>query len=259
MKRIRIIPLLLVENDGLTKTVQFNQRTYVGDPINAIKIFNEKEVDELIFIDIEASAKKKQPNFKLISEIATECFMPLCYGGGITKIEEIKIILSSGVEKVCLGKAVFYTPELITEAAKRFGNQSIVVSIDVRLVKGNYRVFVNNGKIDTHLNVVEYAQKMEQLGAGELLLQSIDRDGKQTGYDTSLIEIISNAVEIPVIIAGGANTMQDFEQGINHGASAVAAGSMFVFYGKHRAVLINTPSKEEFDSLNNSLFNAIKN
>ena len=259
MKRIRIIPLLLFENDGLTKTVQFNQRTYVGDPINAIKIFNEKEVDELIFIDIEASSKKKQPNFKLISEIATECFMPLCYGGGITKIEEIKTILSSGVEKVCIGNAAFSTPELITEASKRFGNQSIVVSIDVRLVKGEYRVFANSGKTDTQLNVVEYARKMEHLGAGELLLQSIDHDGKQSGYDTSLIEIVTNAVEIPVIVAGGANSMHDFELGIKHGASAVAAGSMFVFYGKHRAVLINTPSKEEFDSLNNSIFNVIKN
>jgi cyclase len=258
MKRIRIIPLLLFENDGLTKTVQFNQRTYVGDPINAIKIFNEKEVDELIFIDIEASAKKKQPNFKLISEIATECFMPLSYGGGITNIEEIKTILSSGVEKVCLGNTAFFAPELITEAARRFGNQSIVVSIDVRFIKGDYRVFVNNGKIDTHLNVVEYAQKMELLGSGELLLQSIDRDGKQNGYDNSLIELVSNAVEIPVIIAGGANSMNDFEQGIKHGASAVAAGSLFVFYGKHRAILINTPSKEEFDNLNNSILKVIK-
>lgn len=251
MKRIRIIPLLLFEKGGLVKTKEFKSPTYVGDPINAIKIFNEKEVDELIFIDIEATRELRSPNYSLITEIATECFMPLCYGGGINSLEHIKEILRLGVEKVCLGTIAFNQQELVTQAANKFGNQSIVVSVDVRTNKaGKQTVYISNGKINTELSPIDYAQKMEQLGAGELLVQSIDQDGKQNGYDLKLIESISNSVSIPIIACGGANDLSDIEDVIKSGASAAAAGSMFVFYGKYNAVLINAPSEKEIKQLN---------
>lgn len=254
MKRIRIIPLLLFEKGGLVKTKAFKSPTYVGDPINAIKIFNEKEVDELIFIDIEATREQSIPNYALITEIATECFMPLCYGGGINSLEQIKEILRLGVEKVCLGTIAFTQQELVTQAANKFGNQSIVVSVDVRTNKaGQKTVFISNGKINTELTPVDYAQKMERLGAGELLVQSIDQDGMQNGYDLELIESISNSVSIPVIACGGAKNLKDIQKAIESGASAAAAGSMFVFYGRYNAVLINAPLQSEIITLNNSL------
>lgn len=255
MKRIRIIPLLLFEKGGLVKTKAFKSPTYVGDPINAIKIFNEKEVDELIFIDIEATQEQSIPNYALITEIATECFMPLCYGGGINSLEHIKEILRLGVEKVCLGTIAFTQQELVTQAANKFGNQSIVVSVDVRTNKaGQQTVFISNGTINTDLSPLDYAQKMEQLGAGELLLQSIDQDGMQNGYDLDLIESISNSVSIPVIACGGAKNLKDIQQSIENGASAAAAGSMFVFYGRYNAVLINAPSEIEINDLNKETF-----
>lgn len=251
MKRIRIIPLLLFEKGGLAKTKVFNNPTYVGDPINAIKIFNEKEVDELIFIDIEATRLSKAPNIQQLSEIASECFMPLCYGGGITTIDQIKQILHLGVEKVCLGTIAHTNPELVTIAASKFGNQSIVISIDIKTEKsGKQTVFVSNGKISTGMEPIEYSQKMEQLGAGELLIQSINHDGMQNGYNLEVIEAISKAVSVPVIACSGAKNLSDVQLAIEHGASAAAAGSMFVFYGKYNAVLINTPSESEIHELN---------
>lgn len=255
MKRVRIIPLLLFEKGGLIKTKMFNHPTYIGDPINALKIFNEKEVDELIFIDIEATRVKKAPNYQLIKEIATECFMPLCYGGGIKTINQIKEILHLGVEKVCLGTSAHLNPELITQAADKFGNQSIVVSIDVRTNKnGTQHVFVSNGTMNTGLSPIDYAIKMEQLGAGELLIQSIDKDGEQSGYDLGLIQSISKAVSVPIIACGGAKNLNDIKSAILQGASAAAAGSMFVYYGKYNAVLINAPSDTDIKELNQNLF-----
>ena len=246
----RVIPSLLIHKGGLVKSVQFKDYKYVGDPINAVKIFNEKEVDEIAVIDIDASRENKAPNIAKIAEIASEAFMPMAYGGGITTIAQIKEILYNGIEKVIINKAAHTTPNLITEAANLFGNQSIVVSIDVKKVflKG-YRVFIENGKKNTGLHPVEFAITAQNLGAGEILLNSIDKDGTFTGYDLSLIQQVSQAVNIPVIALGGATTVTDFVAAKQAGASALAAGSMFVFQRPHKAVLISYPTRKEIKEI----------
>ncbi len=246
----RVIPSLLIHKGGLVKSVQFKDYKYVGDPINAVKIFNEKEVDEIAVIDIDASKENKAPNIEKISEIASEAFMPMAYGGGITTIEQIKEILYNGIEKVIINKAAHTTPHLITQAANLFGNQSIVVSIDVKKVflKG-YRVFIENGKKNTGLHPVEFAITAEKLGAGEILLNSIDKDGTFTGYDVALIQQVSKAVNIPVIAIGGASSVEDFAKAKQAGASAVSAGSMFVFQRPHKAVLISYPTRKEIKEI----------
>jgi len=246
----RVIPSLLIHKGGLVKSVQFKDYKYVGDPINAVKIFNEKEVDEIAVIDIDASKENKAPNIEKISEIASEAFMPMAYGGGITTIEQIKEILYNGIEKVIINKAAHTTPHLITQAANLFGNQSIVVSIDVKKVflKG-YRVFIENGKKNTGLHPVEFAITAEKLGAGEILLNSIDKDGTFTGYDVALIQQVSQAVNIPVIAIGGASSVEDFAKAKQAGASAVSAGSMFVFQRPHKAVLISYPTRKEIKEI----------
>jgi cyclase len=246
----RVIPSLLIHKGGLVKSVQFKDYKYVGDPINAVKIFNEKEVDEIAVIDIDASRENKAPNIGKIAEIASEAFMPMAYGGGITTIAQIKEILYNGIEKVIINKAAHTTPNLITEAANLFGNQSIVVSIDVKKVflKG-YRVFIENGKKNTGLHPVEFAITAQNLGAGEILLNSIDKDGTFTGYDLSLIQQVSQAVNIPVIALGGATTVTDFVAAKQAGASALAAGSMFVFQRPHKAVLISYPTRKELKQI----------
>ena len=246
----RIIPCLLLKNQGLVKTVKFKNPKYVGCPTNAIKIFNEKEVDELIFLDITATREKWQPLFRLISEIATECFMPFCYGGGINSLEDMQAIFSLGAEKVAINTQAILSPSLVKQASKKFGSQSIVVSIDVKKdLFGNYKVFSHLTKKLLKLDPVEFALQMEDMGAGELLVNSTDRDGTMEGYDIELIKNITNAVNIPVVACGGAGSVEHFRNAINKGgASAVAAGSLFVFYGKHRAVLINYPSQREIGS-----------
>ena len=246
----RVIPSLLIHKGGLVKSVQFKDYKYVGDPINAVKIFNEKEVDEIAVIDIDASRENKAPNIAKIAEIASEAFMPMAYGGGITTIAQIKEILYNGIEKVIINKAAHTTPQLITEAANLFGNQSIVVSIDVKKVflKG-YRVFIENGKKNTGLHPVEFAITAEKLGAGEILLNSIDKDGTFTGYDVALIQQVSQAVNIPVIAIGGASSVEDFAKAKQAGASAVSAGSMFVFQRPHKAVLISYPTRKEIKEI----------
>ena len=246
----RVIPSLLIHKGGLVKSVQFKDHKYVGDPINAVKIFNEKEVDEIAVIDIDATRENKAPDIAKIAEIASEAFMPMAYGGGITTIAQIKEILYNGIEKVIINKAAHTNPALITEAAGLFGNQSVVASIDVKKVflKG-YRVFTDNGKKNTGLHPVEFAKKMELLGAGEILLNSIDRDGTFAGYDTVLIEQVTKALTIPVIALGGATTVQDFIAARKAGASALAAGSMFVFQRPHRAVLISYPTRKELKTI----------
>ena len=246
MLKPRVIPVLLLQNDGLVKTTKFKDPKYVGDPINAIKIFNDKEVDELVFLDIEASKGKRSIDYELISNIASECFMPLCYGGGIKDIESIRKILQLGVEKIAINSYAFENPNLIEEAALLFGTSTIVISIDVKKnIFGKYEIWTNGGtkKIKTGLN--EAILNMEQLGAGEILINSIDKDGTMLGYDCKLIEQVSKLVSIPVVAAGGAGKILDFKNAINSGASAVAAGSMFVFHGKHKAVLITYPSRKE--------------
>ncbi|GIQ58593.1 AglZ/HisF2 family acetamidino modification protein [Flavobacterium collinsii] len=246
----RVIPVLLIKDGGLVKSIKFKNHKYVGDPINAVKIFNEKEVDEIVILDISASKEKKAPNIKMITEIAGEAFMPLSYGGGISSIEEVKNILYQGVEKVIFNSSAINKPNLITETATRFGSSSTVVSIDVKKnIWGQYKVFGLNGQKNTGIDVVEFAKNMENMGAGEIFLNSIDRDGTFSGYDIPLIKTISDKVTIPVIACGGAKSEVDLAQAINEGnASGVAAGSMFVFQGIHRAVLISYPNWKEIQS-----------
>lgn len=239
----------------MVKSVRFKNHQYVGDPINAVKIFNDKEADEIAIIDISASAENNLPDYQLISEIVSEAFMPVAYGGGINNVETIKEIFYRGVEKIIVNKAAHKNPTLIREAANLYGSQSIVVSIDVKknLFKG-YRVYTDNGKTDTGLNPVGFAEQVEALGAGEILLNSIDRDGTYSGYDAELISRVSHAVNIPVIAIGGAASIEDFVVAKQSGASAVSAGSMFVFKRPHQAVLINYPAQDE---LSNKFFNKL--
>jgi imidazole glycerol-phosphate synthase subunit HisF len=246
MKRIRVIPVLLIQDGGLVKSIRFKDHKYVGDPINAVKIFNEKEVDEIVILDISATTEKKAPNILAIKEIASEAFMPLGYGGGITKLDEIKELITAGVEKVVLNTSAFENPKLVSEGAAYVGSQSIVVSIDVKKnLWGKYKVFVKNGSKNTDMDPVEYAKKMQMAGAGELFLNSIERDGTFGGYDTELIKSVAKAVDIPVVAIGGAAEIEDFAKAVQSGASAVSAGSMFVFQRPHRAVLISYPAQKE--------------
>lgn len=253
MRRVRVIPTLLIKNGGLVKTVKFEQPKYIGDPINAVKIFNEKEVDEIAVIDISRSVQNLGPDFELISSICGEAFMPLAYGGGIRNIEDIKKLLYQGAEKVILQASAIDNPELITEAAVRFGSQSIVVCIDAKKsLLGGYKAYRNNGKKAIDFTPVAFAKMMENAGAGELIINSISNDGTYKGYELPLIQAVSHAVGVPVIALGGASDTNDFLKAVQAGASAVAAGSMFVFKRPHQAVLITYPSqnqlKEEFFS-----------
>jgi imidazole glycerol-phosphate synthase subunit HisF len=246
MKRIRVIPTLLIQNGGLVKSIKFKDHKYVGDPINAVKIFNEKEVDEIVILDISATDERKAPDISTIKEIASEAFMPLGYGGGITKLEEIKALITAGVEKVVLNSSAFEDIKLVSDGAKYVGSQSVVVSMDVKTnIWGKYKVFVRNGTKNTNIDPIEYARQMEQAGAGELLLNAIDKDGTFDGYDVELIKSICSAVNIPVVAMGGASKVDDFVKAVQSGASAVSAGSMFVFQRPHRAVLISYPTQKE--------------
>ena len=246
----RVIPCLLLKDKGLVKTVKFKNPKYVGDPINAVRIFNEKEVDELIFLDITATIEKRPPPIDVISQISDECLMPLTFGGGISTVDQVKQVLNSGAEKVSINTSAVENPILIKEASENFGSQSIVVAIDVKKkLFGKYEVFTHDGTRGTGLDPVQFSQKMEEYGAGEILINSIDRDGTMQGYDINLIKLITTAVNIPVIACGGAGRVHDFSEALlTGGASAVAAGSLFVFYGKRRAVLINYPTREELES-----------
>lgn len=253
MIRNRIIPCLLLQGKGIVKTVRFKYDKYIGDPINIVKIFNEKEVDEIIILDIGATAKKKGPQFQLISEIASECFMPLGYGGGIISIEDIKKTFEIGIEKVVINYGAHKSPSLVEKAAKLFGSQSIVVSVDVKKsIFGNYEVYTSGRKMRTGKNPIEYATMMEGLGAGELLINSINRDGTMEGYDLELIKMVTEATSIPVIACGGAGKLNDFKGGISKGgASAVAGGSIFIYQGEGKAVLISYPSQEDIVEIYN--------
>jgi cyclase len=240
------MPCLLLDGKRLVKTVKFREPNYVGDPINAVMIYNEKEVDELIFLDINATRQSREPPYDLIANIATECFMPFTYGGGVHTTAQMKRIFESGVEKIAINSHLFDEPQLLTKAAEQFGNQSMVVSIDVkRTWTGQYKVHSHGGTKNTGAEPVEWARKAEQLGAGEILLTSIDRDGTYEGYDLDLIHKVAEAVNVPVIACGGAGKVQDFADAVKAGASAVAAGSMVVYHGAARGVLINFPSRQE--------------
>ena len=252
MLRSRIIPCLLVHSGGLVKTTRFAEPKYVGDPLNAVRIFNEKQVDELIVVDIDATRLGREPDYDMIASLASECRMPLCYGGGVKTVEQIERIISLGVEKVGLGYASVCQPSLVELAAQRVGSQSIVVVLDVKKcgLLGRYEVLTHNGTKKSGMNPAEAASKLEALGAGEILLNSVDRDGTMMGYDHALIDSVRNSVTLPMTVLGGAGTLADISMLVNrYGVIGAAAGSLFVFKGKYRAVLIQYPQPEEKDSL----------
>ena len=251
MLKTRVIPVLLLKERGLVKGRQFKNHKYVGDPLNVVKIFNEKEVDEIVFFDISTTDKNRGPNFELITDIASEAFMPFAYGGGVKTVGQAERLFSIGVEKVIINTAAFLDAKFVKESVKTAGSQSIVVSMDVKKsLLGSYEVYVNNGKINTKLDPITYAKQMQDLGVGELIVNSIDREGTGKGYDINLLEMVSNEVEIPVIGLGGAGCMQDLVDAKNQTAvSGLAAGNLFIFYGKHKAVLITYPKYKELEKL----------
>ena len=248
----RIIPSLLVRNKGLVKTVKFKDGKYVGDQLNAVKIFNEKSVDELMVIDIDATTKRREPDYQMIANLAMECRMPLCYGGGIKTREQALKIFSLGVEKIALSSITIENPEIISNVAKSVGNQSVIVVLDVKKKKflNKYELYTHNGTVKTGLNPVEFAKKIESLGCGEIVINSIDRDGMMNGYDINIIDQIRDVVSIPITVLGGAGTMDDIGHLIKrYGIIGAAAGSLFVFKGRYKAVLINYPNEEEKQNL----------
>lgn len=256
MRRVRVIPVLLIQDGGLVKSVKFKNHKYVGDPINAVKIFNEKEIDEIVILDIDATRQQRGPDMSRIKEIAGEAFIPLAYGGGISNFDQVRELFYLGVEKVIFNFQAFHNPGLITSAAALVGSQSVVVSIDVKKNwLGKPKVMVKNGTENTQEEPVAYAKKMVAAGAGEIFLNVIDRDGTYEGYDLDLVAKISQSVPVPVIACGGAASIDDFGKAVEHGASAVAAGSMFVFQRPHQAVLISYPRQAD---LRDQLFSRIK-
>jgi cyclase len=250
MSLVRVIPTLLLKNKGLVKTVNFKNPNYLGDPINAVRIFNEKEVDELVLLDIIASNEKREPNYSWIKDIVSESFMPIGYGGGINNIEQIKKIFDLGVEKIIMNTAAFDF-NLINQAASIYGEQSIVVCIDAKKsFFGGYNVYSRAG-LDKHkLSPDAFAKNVVNSGAGEIIIQSIDNEGKMKGFDLILTKLVSSAVNVPIVASGGAGSIQDLKEVITiGGASAVTAGSLFVYKGKHNAVLINYPSLSEIQEI----------
>ncbi|MBU1013324.1 MAG: AglZ/HisF2 family acetamidino modification protein [Bacteroidetes bacterium] len=246
----RIIPTLLLYDEGIVKTKSFKNPVYLGDPINAVRIFNEKEVDELVIADIAVTKNGGDPNFKWIEEIVSEAFMPIGYAGGISNLDTIKMLFNLGIEKVILNSFSF-DYDLITEAAKIYGNQSIVVCIDVKkTILGNYKIYTHSGQQKQSTELLMHAKKVVEAGAGEIIIQSIDKEGAMSGYDITLTRNVADSVDVPIVALGGASCMKDMEEVIKQGgASAAAAGSIFVFKSKERGVLINYPSKTEIANL----------
>ena len=253
MLRTRVMPVLLLKERGLVKGRQFKNHKYVGDPLNAVKIFNEKEVDELVFLDISATDENRGPDFDLLADIASEAFMPFAYGGGVKTVKQVERLFSIGVEKAIINTAAFLDVKFVKESVMVAGSQSIVVSMDIKKsLLGSDEVYVNNGKINTKLDPVTYAKQIQDLGVGELIVNSIDREGTGKGYDVKLLEMVSNAVGIPVIGLGGAGCLQDLADAKNQtNVSGLAAGDLFIFHGKHKAVLITYPKYSELEKLFN--------
>lgn len=251
MHRPRLIPCLLLEGDKLVKTTRFARSTYVGDPLNSLKIFNDKEVDELILLDIGATRLGQPPNFDLIARIASECFMPVCYGGGIRCVADAERLISGGIEKIALNSAAIDRPKLIEEIAHRYGSSSVVVSINVkRSWARGLRVWHSGTRRSTGMRPLDWACQVAAMGAGEVLLYAVDRDGTFEGYDLPLIKMVANAVPVPVIACGGASDLEDCRTAIiKAGASAAAAGALFVYKGPHRAVLINYPNSAQLQNI----------
>lgn len=250
MHRARVIPCLLLRGNGLVKTRKFKDPVYIGDPVNAMRIFSDKEADEIVVLDIEATREGREPNFDLISEMAGEAFMPMAYGGGVTRIDQVRQLIRCGIEKVVINSAALSSPELIRESARIFGKQAIVGSVDVRrTLLGSYRVVTHAGTRDADVDLGRHVANLVAAGVGEILLNNIDRDGMMTGYDLQLVRKISSGLQVPLVVCGGAGTREHLSEGLQAGASAVAAGSMFVFHGKHRAVLISYLSGGEIDQV----------
>jgi len=246
MLRSRITPCLLVHKKGLVKTVEFDNPKYVGDPINAVKIFNEKEVDELIVIDIDATVEGRGPDFNLIKNLAFECRMPFCYGGGITTVDQAKKIISLGVEKVAISSAALSNTQLLKDIGNAIGKQSLVVVLDVKKkgLFGNYELYTHNGKKSSKYKLKEYLTILNEIGIGEIVVNSIDEDGKMKGYDFKLYDIVRDFTSMPMTILGGAGSLDDIRVAIErYKTIGVSAGSLFVFKGKYKAVLINYPDR----------------
>ncbi len=251
MLRPRIIPSLLIKDKGLVKTLNFKSSKYVGDPINAVRIFNEKEVDELAIFDIDATVHKIEPDYSLIEKLANQSRMPLCYGGGVKTIEQAQRIFGLGIEKIALSSAAIQHPNLVTKIAERVGSQSVIVVLDVKKkLFGGYELYTHNGHISTGINPVKFAKELEQAGVGEIIINSIDKDGTMNGYDFTLIDQISEVVNIPLTVLGGAGSLDDIQKVIErYGVIGVAAGSLFVFQGPYKAVLINYPNQIQKNNL----------
>lgn len=251
MLRPRIIPSLLIQDNGLVKTVNFKNPKYVGDPINAVRIFNEKEVDELAIFDIDATVKGNEPNYSLIERLASQSMMPLCYGGGVKTVEQAQRIFSLGIEKIALSSAVLQNPNLITEISDQVGAQSVIVVLDVKKkLLGGYEVYTHNGKKATGINPFKFVEEAQKLGAGEIVINSIDKDGVMRGYDLDLIAKVREKISLPMTVLGGAGSLSDIEKVIDqHGVIGVAAGSLFVFKGPYKAVLINYPTQLEKNTI----------
>ena len=246
MLQPRIIPCLLIHKKGLVKTVKFKDGKYVGDPINAVRIFNEKEVDELIVLDIDATVKAKEPDYATIEKLAAECNMPLCYGGGIKSVEQAQKIFSLGVEKIAISSSAIENPNFISELAQQVGSQSVVVVLDVKKkLFGGYELVTHNAEKKRGIDPEKFAKKAQDLGAGEIVINSVDNDGLMKGYDFALIDKVKSNLTIPVTILGGAGSIDDLKNAIDrYKIIGISAGSLFVFKGKYRAVLINYPPKD---------------
>lgn len=244
--RPRIIPVLLIDDRDLIKTVKFGSPTYLGDPVNAVRIFNRKGIDELSVLDISASRRGSEPDFELLEDIASQAFMPLSYGGGIKTLEHVKRLLFIGYEKVVINTELVKNPNLIEKAVKLAGSQSVVASIDAKKTENGYCCVIEDGRTIVESSPAELAKRAESLGAGEILLNSVDCDGTMKGYDIKLVRSVTDAVSIPVTACGGAGNIGDLKKVIHEGqAHAAAGGSMFVYYGRLKAVLITAPSEEE--------------
>ena len=252
MLNARITPLLLVDNGELYKTINFSNPKYIGDPLNTVRIFNEKEVDELIVIDIKATTKNNAIDWDLIEHISRECRMPLCYGGGVNSVDKVERLISLGVEKVAIGYASFSNPEMVRKAINRVGKQSIVAILDVKrnIFSGKYEVFVYGGKKKTKMNHIEYSKYLLDLGVGEIILQNIDLDGTMKGFNLNLINDVYQNIDIPLTVIGGAGSLNDIKSLVQKfNIVGVGAGSIFVFKGKHKAVLVNYPDKTKKNDL----------
>lgn len=251
MLKKRVMPVLLLKDGGLVKGKKFKNHKYVGDPVNAVRIFNEKEVDELAFLDISVTVNDSEPDYALIQDMASEAFMPIAYGGGVQRIDQVERLFRLGVEKVIINSAFSRDPQLIEKCSQIAGSQSIVVAVDVKKnLLGRYQVCIHNGLEELGMNPVSYAVKAEKYGAGEILLTSIDREGSFHGIDLDLVRQVTAAVDIPVIAHGGVGCLEHIKQAVEvSSASAVAAGSFFTFYGKHKAVLLTYPAYHELEDL----------